>query len=214
MEPQALKIVRKRKRSVKSKIAARAKQQEKLAALDARKVAALEYVGELLEEAVALLKAEGFKATKGLFAPTGMVSNVATTATIPPTVQHPCSWCGREGVMQNEDKSAWVCQAHAQYEVGGAIQNKQGRSLFEEMNGKPVAAARNRPKPAPTITAVVSGAVVPVELPPSPKLLIHPSAAETAGTRPEPHIIDPLKGVVNGVAGNAVVNSEETGDNP
>ena len=62
---EPLKIVpRKRRKSVKSRIRARANEQVKLAALEARKAAALEYVGEQLEELIGLLKSEGFKVSR------------------------------------------------------------------------------------------------------------------------------------------------------
>lgn len=183
-----LKVVRRRRKSVKSRIRARANEQAKLAALEARKVAALEYVGELMEEAISLLKAEGFKLSRPRY-------DTAQPVAVTPTAQHPCTWCGREGTHRNEDGSGWVCDAHFQYEVGGAVEAKGGQNLFEQMSKKPIVAAPRAP-------AKPSG----------PKLVIHPNASETAGKieRPEPHVIDPLKGAIDAAA-NAGVDSEETG---
>lgn len=185
-----LKVVRKRRKSVKSRIRARANEQAKLAALEARKVAALEYVGELMEEAIALMKAEGFRASRPRYE-----AQAPQPVAVTPTVQHPCTWCGREGTHGNEDGTGWVCDAHFQYEVGGAIEAKGGQNLFEQMNRKPVT-------PPPRAITKPSG----------PKLIIHPTAAEASGRteRPEPHVIDPLKGAIDAAA-NAGVDSDETG---
>src|SRR5271166_4429621 len=95
-EPK-LKLIHRRRKSVKSKIRARATDQMKQAAIEARKVAVLEYVGEQLEELTRLLRAEGFKVSR-----THDATPINAQAIPQSIVQRPCTYCGREGVVQNE----------------------------------------------------------------------------------------------------------------
>src|SRR5271166_3556714 len=120
-EPKLKLAPRRRRKSVKSKIRARATDQMKQAAIEARKVAVLEYVGEQLEELTRLIRAEGIKVSRTHDA--APIQAVTVSA-----VQHPCTYCGREGVVQNETKNGWLCQTHGQYELGGAVADRKGQN--------------------------------------------------------------------------------------
>lgn len=187
MPDAPLKIVpRKRRKYVKSKIRGRAQEQMKYAAIEARKIATLEYVGELMEEALGLLRAEGFRASR--------ISESATkavTAPMAPVVQNPCGYCGRAGVIMNETKTGWLCETHGVYELGGAAQDKKGQTLAAEMFA---------PKPLPPAKAKPAG----------PKIIIHPNEADARASRMP---LDPLKGIQNGTVGVLGDDSEEAGDN-
>ena len=190
-EEPKLKIVHRRRKSVKSKIRARATDQMKQAAIEARKVAVLEYVGEQLEELTRLLRAEGFKVPR-----TNEATYTAGTNPIPPTfvqpIQRPCTYCGREGVVQNETKNGWLCQVHGQYELGGAVADRKGQNLAGEMFApKPVPSRATQPKPS------------------GPKIIIQPTEADFRASK-QP-MFDPLKGVANGTVGVLGDDSEEAG---
>lgn len=181
-EPKLKVLPRKRRKLVKSKIRARANEQVKQAAVEARKVATLEYVAEQIEELVSLLRAEGFKPSRR--ETVGQLTGVA--APIASVVKNPCALCGREGVVMNETKTGWLCQTHGQYELGGAIQDRAGQTLAQEMMApKPIAPPPRKPS--------------------APKMVIHPNAAEQS------KMIDPLKGVQNGTVGVLGDDSEEAG---
>ena len=185
-EPK-LKIVRRRRKSVKSKIRARATDQMKQAAIEARKVAVLEYVGEQLEELTRLLRAEGFKVSR-----THEVAPIVASAIPLPIIQRPCTYCGREGVVQNETKNGWLCQVHGQYELGGAVADRKGQNLAGEMFApKPVPSRATQPKPS------------------GPKIIIQPTEADFRASK-QP-MFDPLKGVANGTVGVLGDDSEEAG---
>lgn len=186
-----LAVVRKRRKSVKSKIRQRANENVKLAALEARKAAALEYVGEQLEELIGLLKSEGFKATRPR---DGATHSLPTTNSAQPAqvVQNPCGYCGRAGVILNETKTGWLCETHGQYEVGGAIQDRAGQNLANQMMApKPINPKVAQPKPA------------------APKLIIHPNDADARAARMP--VMDPLKGAPNGTANVLGDDGEEAG---
>ncbi len=188
-EPK-LKIVHRRRKSVKSKIRARATDQMKQAAIEARKVAVLEYVGEQLEELTRLLRAEGFKVSRTHDTATLLTSNPPPP--IPaPIVHNPCTYCGRPGVVMNETKNGWLCEVHGQYELGGAVADRKGQNLAGEMFA---------PKPIP------SRAVQPK--PPGPKTIIQPTEADYRASKQ----IDPLKGIQNGTVGVLGEDSDEAGD--
>jgi hypothetical protein len=195
-EPK-LKIVRRRRKSVKSKIRARATDQMKQAAIEARKVAVLEYVGEQLEELTRLLRAEGFKVSRTHDTATLLTGNPPPP--IPaPIVQNPCIYCGRQGVVMNETKTGWLCEVHGQYELGGAAQDRQGQNIAAQMfNAAP---PKSRQKP---VVPQPNAALLP---PPQGKIVIHPNAAE------EPKMFDPLKGITNGTVGVLGEDSDEAGD--
>jgi hypothetical protein len=179
-----LAVVRKRRKSVKSRIRARANENVKLAALEARKAAALEYVGEQLEELIGLLKAEGFKVSRGREA-----VQVTQASPVAVAVKNPCTYCGREGVILNETKNGWLCETHGQYEVGGAVQDRAGQTLAQQMLApKPINPSVAKPKPA------------------GPKMVIHPNDADARASR-QP--IDPLKGAPNGTANVLGDDSDE-----
>lgn len=182
-EPKLKIVPRKRRKYVKSKIRGRAQEQMKYAAIEARKIATLEYVGELMEETLGLLRAEGFKATR----PRNDMAQPSHDQAAPsvPAVQNPCGYCGRAGVVQNETKTGWLCETHGQYELGGAAQDRAGKVLAEQMlKPAPINAAVMKPKPV------------------GPKTIIHPNAAEMSG-------IDPLKGTPNGTVGVLGDDSDE-----
>jgi hypothetical protein len=186
-EPK-LKIVRRRRKSVKSKIRARASDQMKQAAIEARKVAVLEYVAEQMTEMNALLRAEGFKVSRA-HDPAPMRAVTASA----PVVQHPCTWCGAEGVVQNETKNGWLCQAHGQLELGQAVADRKGQNLAGEMFApKPIPSKATQPKPT------------------GPKTIIQPTEADYRASK-QP-MFDPLKGVANGTVGVLGGDSDEAGD--
>ena len=192
-EPK-LKIIRRRRKSVKSKIRARATDQMKQAAIEARKVAVLEYVGEQLEELTRLLRSEGFKLTRALVVDAAAAAAIqnATPGPIAPVVQRPCTYCGREGVVQNETKNGWLCEVHGQYELGGAVADRKGQNLAGEMFApKPVPSRATQPKPS------------------GPKIIIQPTEADFRASK-QP-MFDPLKGVANGTVGVLGDDSEEAG---
>jgi len=189
-----LKIVpRKRRKSVKSRIRQRANEQVKQAAVEARKTAVLEYVGEQVEELLALLRSEGFRISR-THDETAQVA-ISRVATMPPPVQNPCGLCGRAGVVLNETKTGWLCATHGQYELGGAAQDRVGQNLAAEMF-KPTA-----PRPVAT-------------KPTGPKMIIHPNAPEQSKidqATARAQIIDPLKGIQNGTVGVLEDDGEEAG---
>ena len=189
-EPK-LKIVHRRRKSVKSKIRARATDQMKQAAIEARKVAVLEYVGEQLEELTRLLRAEGFKVSR-THEPLRSTSNTPTARGIPlPVIQNPCTYCGRAGVVMNETKNGWLCQVHGQYELGGAVADRKGQNLAGEMFApKPIPSRAVQPKPS------------------GPKTIIQPTEADYRASKQ----IDPLKGIQNGTVGVLGEDSDEAGD--
>jgi hypothetical protein len=187
-EPK-LKIVHRRRKSVKSKIRARATDQMKQAAIEARKVAVLEYVGEQLEELTRLLRAEGFKVSR-MHDPRDPAP--LPTGPIAPIVRNPCTYCGRPGVVMNETKNGWLCQVHGQYELGGAVADRKGQNLAGEMFApKPVPSRAVQPKPS------------------GPKTIIQPTEADYRASK---QAFDPLKGVANGTVGVLGEDSDEAGD--
>lgn len=189
-EPKLKIVPRKRRKSVKSKIRQRANEQNKLAAIEARKVATLEYVGEQLEELLSLLRSEGFKATRPRDGATQSPHD-NHSAQPAPVVQNPCGYCGRAGVIMNETKTGWLCETHGQYEVGGAVQDRAGQNLANQMLApKPINPSVTKPKPA------------------GPKMIIHPNEADFRASR-QP--IDPLKGTPNGTVGVLGDDSDEAG---
>ena len=191
-EEPKLKSVRRRRKSVKSKIRARATDQMKQAAIEARKVAVLEYVGEQVEELTRLLRAEGFKVSRTREVPHTLAGDPISPGLLAPIVVNPCTYCGREGVVQNETKNGWLCQVHGQYELGQAVADRKGQNLAGEMFApKPVPSRATQPKPS------------------GPKIIIQPTEADFRASK-QP-MFDPLKGVANGTVGVLGDDSEEAG---
>lgn len=120
-------------RNVKSEIDRRTTDASKLAALEARKVAILEMVAGLMQEAVDLMRSEGFGKVVMPYAgvpthPAGDITTPPVTgATIikaaelvqapAPQIKNPCAVCGQEatGYENMADGSKkYLCRAHYQ----------------------------------------------------------------------------------------------------
>ena len=191
-EPKLKLAPRRRRKSIKSKIRQRANEQVKQAAVEARKTAVLEYVGEQIEDLLALLRAEGFHASRPREAIPHEV-DVYTRASAEMlaaklVVKNPCAYCGAPGTHLNEMGTGHLCDTHWAYEQGGR-EEKIGQNLAQQM----LAPKAINPK-------------VAAPKPSGPKIVIHPNTAEMNGQ------IDPLKGVQNGTVGELGGDSEEAGD--
>jgi hypothetical protein len=146
-----------------------------------------------------LLRAEGFKVSRMHDTATLLTGNppspllrpsVITTGV--PTVRNPCTWCGAEGIVQNETKNGWLCQAHGQLELGQAVADRRGQNLAGEMFA---------PKPIPSKATQ--------QKPSGPKTIIQPTEADYRASK---QAFDPLKGVANGTVGVLGEDSDEAGD--
>lgn len=112
-------------RSVKSEIDRRTTDASKLAALEARKVAILEMVAGLMQEAVDLMRNEGFTAgernieravtTVTPQPPQGVTVVTEAQLAPAPQIKNPCAMCGQEAVgtedLPNGQKK-YLCRPH------------------------------------------------------------------------------------------------------
>ena len=123
-------------RSVKSEIDRRTTDAGKLAALEARKVAVLELVADLISEAVTLMKNEGFTAPAVVQQPyvgAAVIREASIVQPPAPQVKNPCANCGQEAVgtedMPNGSKK-FLCRAHYQARLAEKQESETTKSLM------------------------------------------------------------------------------------
>ncbi len=189
-DPAKLSIIRKRRKSsLSSELSRRTENEAKRAALEARKIAVLEYVGERIDELIGLLRSEGFKVQRHdpndrLIAHAGDLGQTA-----PQQPLHPCSWCGKTGTVPKPDGIGWLCAIHAAFERGDGL----GEKLIGQL-GHPAKPLQARP-PAPV----------------GVKQVIHPNAQDEQRSHQLASPVDMLAGRSNGPVGGTFDDSDETG---
>ena len=105
-------------RSVKSEIDRRTTDASKLAALEARKVAILEMVAGLMQEAVDLLRNEGFTAPAVVSQPyvgATVIQEASLVQAPAPQIANPCANCGQEAVGTEDlpdGQKKYLCRIH------------------------------------------------------------------------------------------------------
>lgn len=123
-------------RSVKSEIDRRTTDASKLAALEARKVAILEMVAQLMQEAVDLMKNEGFTAPAVVQPPyvgAAVVKEASLVAPPAPLITNPCANCGQEaaGTEDMPDGSKkYLCAAHYRARIAEKQQEQTTKNLM------------------------------------------------------------------------------------
>lgn len=150
-------------RSVKNEIDRRTTDASKLAALEARKVAILEMVAGLMQEAVDLMKNEGFTAPAVVQPPrpvsippvNATVIQEAQLTTPPAPITNPCAACGQEasGYENMPDGSKkYLCSAHYKARVAEKQQEQTTKQL---MGTEGTLYQRPRPAAAPTPKKII-----------------------------------------------------------
>jgi hypothetical protein len=134
-------------RSVKSEIDRRTTDASKLAALEARKVAILEMVAGLMQEAVDLMRGEGFTAPvvqapvvrplmpQDIPPPSNTVimqaSQLVPQQAAP--IKNPCAMCGQEAVGTEDlpgGQKKYLCRAHYRVRLAEKQQEQTTRELM------------------------------------------------------------------------------------
>lgn len=128
-------------RNVKSEIDKRTTDVGKAAALQARKVAVLELVADLMQEAVDLMKSEGFSAPAvvhpqpqpSIPAGTTVITEAQLAQSPTPQVKNPCANCGQEasGYENMADGSKkYLCAPHYKARVAEKQEEATTKALM------------------------------------------------------------------------------------
>jgi hypothetical protein len=123
-------------RSVKNEIDRRTSDASKLAALEARKVAILEMVAGLMQEAVDLMRNEGFTAPAVVPQPyvgATVIKEASLVQAPAPQIKNPCASCGQEA-MGTEDlpggQKKYLCAVHYRARLAEKQQEQTTKDLM------------------------------------------------------------------------------------